>query len=322
MKIAGLSFQKIIILFLVLSFLEACEPNKGNHIAFKTIENNGKPHISIIDANGKNKTSIKTGMVLENCPTWSNDGKRLFFTAVTYNDTVNNPSSNLYTIEMDGDNIKQLTRGKNQIVYATLSPDGSHVLFSAKDGNGISIYKMNYDGTNIIKLNQENFLMSVFPQWSPDGKQIIFSSNPSQGRYENPYFSIFKMSSDGGVLVQITNEKEIDYAPVWSPNGDKIVFYATYEYHLSGEGPMFWKNANIFIMNSDGTDKKKITDSSEPVLDISPGWSPDGRKIVFASNRDHKDSPQIFDLYTINTDGTNTTRITNAGNNQCPVWQP
>lgn len=82
-------------------------------------------------------------------------------------------------------------------------------------------------------------------------------------------------------------------------------------------------NFEIYTMNADGTDPQRLTNN--PGFDMYPSWSPDGQKIVFASDRD--DLRMSFDIYTMNADGSNVARLMadesdRKGRDTSPVWSP
>ncbi len=74
--------------------------------------------------------------------------------------------------------------------------------------------------------------------------------------------------------------------PVYSPNGMKIAFISTHD-----------GDPEIFVMNTDGSGLKKLTDNSS--VDAAPSWSPDGSKIIFTSDRSGS-----FELHRMNADGS------------------
>ena len=75
-------------------------------------------------------------------------------------------------------------------------------------------------------------------------------------------------------------------------------------------------NAEIYVMESDGSGQTRLTD--DPGEDRDPSWSPDGTKLVFASDRDGD-----FDLYTMNLDGSGLTKIVDTEDDEAwPVWSP
>ena len=74
----------------------------------------------------------------------------------------------------------------------------------------------------------------------------------------------------GGEPVQLTDSPGRDATPAWSPDGRKIAFW-------SGRDG----NAEIYVMNADGSDQTRLTDS--PEADMNPAWSPDGSRITYGS---------------------------------------
>jgi len=136
-----------------------------------------------------------------------------------------------------------------------------------------------------------NFSRDYSPNWSPDGQKIVFVSL----RDGNP--EIYSMNSDGKEQVNLTRNLSYDFDPSWSPDSSMIAFT---------------RNGEIFVMNSDGSNVKQLT--YNPAYDCDPAWLPDGKTIVFASGRDDPDLDcKIcnFELYLIDLDGENITRLTN-----------
>src|SRR5215216_908773 len=90
-------------------------------------------------------------------------------------------------------------------------------------------------------------------------------------------------------------------------------------------GTQFFENipggdyaGEIYVMNADGTGQTNI--SNNPAFDYGPSWSPDGTKIIFASDRD---AITNRDLYVMNADGSNPTRLTNDPEDETwPSWSP
>jgi Tol biopolymer transport system component len=113
--------------------------------------------------------------------------------------------------------------------------------------------------------------------------------------------------------VRLTNNEGIDAFPAWSPDGTQIAFRSE-----RGE------NSDIYVMNIDGTNLRRLT--THEATDTQPSWSSDGARIVFATNRatDSADvNEQNFDIYLINSDGSELTQITNdPSSERYPDWHP
>ena len=183
--------------------------------------------------------------------------------------------------------------------------DGKIAFTSQRDGQG-EIYVMNADGSEQTNISN-NPAFESHPSWSPDGTKIAFGSN-RDGNDE-----IYVMNADGSEQTNISNNPEGDYAPDWSPDGTKITFTSLRD-----------GNFEIYVMNADdGSDVTRLTDN--PFVDEFPAWSPDGTKIAFDSNRDIDEQTGLHneEIYIMNTDGSNPTRLTTSPNfDGIPDWSP
>jgi hypothetical protein len=108
-----------------------------------------------------------------------------------------------------------------------------------------------------------------------------------------------------------------DTQPDWSPDGNWIVFARAHE---SYEGPTGHarRRQDIFLVRPDGTGLRRLTRNSDN--NVSPAWSPDGKRIVSASNRGPGDD---FDIYVMNANGGGQKRLTRgAFDEELPDWRP
>jgi Tol biopolymer transport system component len=124
---------------------------------------------------------------------------------------------------------------------------------------------------------------------------------------------IYVMNADGSEQTRLTDNLGDDSAPSWSSDGTKIVFVRGVE-NDPGE---------IYVMNADGSEQTRLTNS--PGFDSEPSWSPDGSKIAFMSDRDSiplSVPPAGVEIYVMNADGSEQTRLTNARYNVSPEWSP
>jgi hypothetical protein len=128
------------------------------------------------------------------------------------------------------------------------------------------IFLVETDGTGLRKLTPDQNVRESFPQFSPDGKKIVFSRWPKDG-----VPNIWVMNSDGTDRVALTN---LDFAdmPAWSPDGKHIAFVSKHDNQFE-----------ISMMDSNGSNIRRITNA--PSFDMLPIWSPDGTRIAFLSDR-------------------------------------
>jgi Tol biopolymer transport system component len=186
-------------------------------------------------------------------------------------------------------------------------PNAKIVFSSYRDGQ-FELYSINPDGSEETRLTVHDYSDDYWPEYSPDGTQIAFTS----GRGDDLYYQIYVMNADGTNVRRITtNQTGHNAESAWSPDGTQLVYRSS---RNAGD----WE---IYAINVDGTNERRLTYSAG--ADIDPAWSPDGTKIVFPSFRN---SPSNIELYTMNADGSNQLNITNnltasgANNDYYPAW--
>ena len=194
----------------------------------------------------------------------------------------------IYSSELDGTDLRQLTDNGTYNAEATLSPDGSRLIFTSTMDGDLELYTMNVDGTDIQRItNRVGYDGGAF--FSPDGSTIVWramypetpqDSADYRGLLEERLvrpsnLELWLAAADGGNPRQITDLGGANFAPFFHPSGDKIIFSSN---HVTG-GRTF----NLFMINVDGTGLEQITDRAD--FDAFPMFSPDGTKLVWASNR-------------------------------------
>lgn len=173
---------------------------------------------------------------------------------------------------------------------ASDQPSG-HIVFTCqifKDQGTEQICIMKADGSDFKRLTTENNIRHFYPSLSPDGKSVLYSGYVLDNNYE-----IYRMDIEDGSVDKLTNLYGVDDAPEYSPNEQQLVFM-----HNS---PI--KDINqIAIADQDGGNDGNIPQ----INGWDPTWSPDGKKILFASDKNG-----TVQLYTVKLDGSKLTKITN-----------
>ena len=134
--------------------------------------------------------------------------------------SVRDGNDEVYTMNSDGSDQINLTNNPADDWFPTWSPDGKRIVFSsARDGEPATIYIMNADGSNLIRLTEPG---NSLPAWSPDGTRIAFACYlPNSKKRE-----ICVMNIDGSGKNQLTKDKSYNGFPNWSPDGKELSMVA------------------------------------------------------------------------------------------------
>ena len=270
----------------------AFESDRDGHI----LNNFWAYEIYVMDNDGGNQRNLTNNPADDRDPSWSPDGKRIVFMSNRDGHAKHGwLTSDIFVMDNEGDNQRNLTNNDRFDVSPSWSPDGKRIAFV---GNG-EIYVMDADGGNQQRLT-ENRNGDQDPVWSPDSKRIAFMSNRA-GNME-----IYVIDADGRNQRNLTNNDRFDEDPSWSPDGKRIAFTSW----RNGE------NREIYVMDADGHNQRNLT--NHPDADWHPVWSPDGKRIAFVSNRT-KDLNR--DIFVMDADGSNPRNLTNHPNDdENPAW--
>lgn len=216
----------------------------------------------------------------------------------------NGPPGEIYVMDPDGKNQRNITNTPASETCPGFSPDGTRIAFVC---DGLCL--MNPDGSGRTQIQNGNSGLIYFasPDWSPDGNKIAFYAARVDDRNNS---DVYVVNADGTGLARLTTDPAADTAPRWSPDGRKIAF-STIRDPVPNE-----VNFEIYVMNADGSNQTRVTNNTK--FDFGPAWSPDGTRIAFTSRRDDN-----FEIYLMNADGSNQTRLTNNPEQDSdPEWSP
>ena len=191
--------------------LEPAFSQDGRRCAF--IQTKGTLSLALVIRNEIDKQQFELapggGFSGYRSPSFSPDGKRVIFSFAE------GGFQDLYSINSQADDRKQLTTNSGINNWPCYSPDGKRILFgSTRDGN-FDIYSMAADGNDVRRLT-DNPYQDLRPRFSPDGTRIAFTGN-RDGNYE-----VYVMNSDGTAVTRVTKHSERDDYPTWHPDGKRL----------------------------------------------------------------------------------------------------
>ena len=223
--------------------------------------------IYVMNADGTNLMNLaQSPERSEGVSSWSPDGKQIAFNAFGIFNKDGPYQGDIWVMEADGGNPRNLTNHHATDRQPDWSPDGLQIAFTSyrdrdwefEARDNWDIYVMNADGTNLINLTKHP-AKDYGPHWSPDGRQIAFTSN-REGNTE-----VYVMNADGTNLINLTNHPASDGGPDWSPDGQQIIFVSGRDKKNDND-----KNTEIYVMNADGTNPINLT--NHPAIDGQPAW--------------------------------------------------
>ena len=209
----------------------------------------------------------------------------------------------IFIMDYDGTNVRQITNHRSIAMAPAWSPDGSKIAYSLynKGRNNVkNLDLFEYDfATNAIRMLSNRKTMNSGAAYSPNGRTIALTMN----FLGNP--EIFTLTAGSKDVTRLTKSMGFDVDPSWSPDGSKIVFVST------RSGPSM-----IFSMSADGSNVQRLTFAGK--YNATPNWSPRNNKIAFSSWVDG-----VFDIFLMNPDGTNLERLSKGqGYNEDPFFSP
>jgi len=241
-------------------------------------------------------------------PAFSPDGKTIVFTH--FRKGYNKPPSDLYTFNLETKELKPLVVDGNSNVNLpgeSWNKNNHLIIFSSDREPHDEIFYISENGTtgDEVKITDRKDSVAYEPTFSLDGNWIVFESHKED---EEKNGIIIKYKLDGtSEFINLTATGEDCKQPNWSPNGDKIL----YQKEVNSQ----W---DIWIMNIDGTDNKKITNFEGSKTDAV--FSSDGEYIIFSFENE---DIELANIYKVSISGGDPVRLTNySGYDGAPSISP
>jgi TolB protein len=236
---------------------------------------------------------------------WAPDGSRIVFTR-RWNPDGPNEREQIYIANADGSQLSPIELAGAEPIQPTWFPDGRRILFL--DLASTPTFRIvNADGTGLRDARMPPFGDSacVFG----DGKRVAVLRPRTPGNDEVQ--AIFVVRLDTGRPKRVTAWGSYTGTIDCSPDGTRIVF------GKPAFGPP--KSANVFTIRANGTGLRQLTRSKGGTVNNNPNsWSPDGRKIVFTSNRGGRTDRMLF---VMNADGSGVRQLTREAAHFAS-WEP
>ena len=226
----------------------------------------------------------------DGAPSWSPDGQRLVFSAERDGQT------DILVMSADGTGRRSLTTTPGEDGSPAFSPNGRRIAFETNRDGNFEIYTMDSEGHSPARVTNSPSI-DRSPAWSPDGRRIAFLSD----RDRPPNFDVYLMNADGSGLQRLTTAGTF-WAPQFSPDGK----------HLAVQG-----DRDIRVITLADKAVKRLT--FEPQNGMSPSWSPDGSRMVFASTRNGR-----LEIFTMQADGSSQDMLVSMPGASVldPRWSP
>jgi Tol biopolymer transport system component len=212
----------------------------------------------------------------------------------------------IYVLNLASEKVELIYSTDNEIYTSALrlNSQGEKLVFAQKTGEtdeSTEIFSIDVDGQKLERVT-DNSYWDLYPAWSPDGTRIAFLSKRDSD------LDLYMMNADGSgqhlFYDSGSHDADIDWAD------DTIVFTSGFK---------------IWSIKDDGTGLKQITNPANagqwsqanlPVGDYDPRLRPDGQKIVFERLEDPSTMHGGYNIFTVNSDGTQETRLTNTNYSQ------
>jgi Tol biopolymer transport system component len=212
----------------------------------------------------------------------------------------------IFVARADGSALRRLTDNPKYDAEAVVSPDGQQIVFGSQRDGDFDIYIMHADGSNLRRLT-DRIGYDGGPWFSPDGSKIVWRAWYPETAEEKAMWQewmahdyiaavpldIWVMNADGSNKVRLTHNGATNWAPSWHPDGRRIIFASNMD-DWRQDWQTFGHNFELYLINSDGTQLERVTFNT--VFDSFPMFSHDGKKLVFASNRDSQ-RPRATDIF-------------------------
>jgi TolB protein len=261
----------------------------GTRVIFESTRE-GLSSVYAINVDGSGLTRLTDGRQHDAQPQWSADGS-----AVVYTSDVEK-LSRVFVMKPDGSARRQISAGPRFDIGPAISPDNRLVAWASTMTDPVSWRDLAIapaDGSQPQKLITSGPGNDLSPVWTSPTRLVFVREvppgtdwralTPEQHDQRRASSELMAIDADGSKLVNLTNNQLYDNAPTWAASIKRLFFIST------RNGPQ-----ELFSMNADGTDVRRIADAAG----ITPAISSDGRLVTYSKIVGDRSGIYVRDLGT------------------------
>jgi TolB protein len=275
--------------------------------------------IFTMNADGTDLRRISTGTGRTTCAYYLPGDQRLLFASTHLDGDAPPPppdqshgytwavftSYEIFTVGADGKDVRRLTTSPGYDAEGTVSPKGDRIAFTSSRDGDLEVYTMALDGTDVKRITA-TVGYDGGPVWSPDGQLLAyrgghpktdegrakFKALLDKGLVRPNQLDLFVSLADGTNRRQLTDNGKANFGPFFTPDGKRLIFSSNLD---DPKGRSF----DLYLIGIDGTGLERVTffsNERHDDFDGFPMFSPDGKQLVWCSNR-HNAKPRETNVF-------------------------
>jgi TolB protein len=267
----------------------------ASKIAFSRRAADGTWDIHVVDSDGRGVQRATRRNALVFSPAFSPDGGHI---AYQYQSN-SGDESGIYDLDIETGQTSAVTSGSLMHLTPAFAPDGSRILFARFAPGGTEIFEVDRSGGRPRTLTSTAIGDALGPTMAPDGRRFAFTGSAVGA----PQIYVQEGAGERPRLISRFVRGADSYAtsPDWNPLDDRIV----YQSRVQGQ-------FQIVVVNADGSEMRLLTSEGR---NEDPSWAPDGRHIVFSSDRGG-----YHGLWVLDTVTGRTRNLLRNNDDQLPDW--